>query len=508
MANGTTQPYHRSFAGSVGAGMGSVFNPGGRKYYILEHKVSTRYHRAGENQEIIIDQIELGRNSHCQVRFDESFGTVSRRHAAIVRDGDNWKLVQISQTNTTLLNGRPIKNEWYLQNGDEIQLAVNGPKLSFIVPSGKKSTVGSIGLTRRLSLFRQQALRPYKNAIAVLSCLLLLLAMGGGYKLYDLHNENLKLDAAIAESQKEQQRLAAANDSIAKEVVEKGQIISDMQRQMAQFEKGVSGRVAKASSSARVKSTNNSELKACDANVFYIQALGFEVALPSGEKYEIECGSGNNKLPGWSGTGFLLSDGRFVTARHVVEAWYYPQHGNSVDEKMLMLNAIANNGGTVVAYFGAVSSSGTKFTFKSSQCRVNRSNDEEYHTENGDRLVIASASGLDFATVNTGRNGGLPFDSQASTQLERGTKLTVLGFPLGLGANSMNDINPIYGSGIVAADGLQNGVIVTTDTNFEQGNSGGPVFYNAPDGQLTVIGVVSAYAGRSTGFIVPIAAIR
>ena len=110
--------------------------------------------------------------------------------------------MQISQTNTTLLNGRPIKNEWYLQNGDEIQLAVNGPKLGFIVPSGKKSTVSSIGLTRRLSLFRQQALRPYKNAIAVLSCLLLLLAIGGGDKLSDQHTENLKLDAARAESHK------------------------------------------------------------------------------------------------------------------------------------------------------------------------------------------------------------------------------------------------------------------------------------------------------------------
>ena len=53
MENRTTQPYRRSFAGSVGAGMGSVFSPGGRKYYILEHKVSTRYHRAGDNQEII-----------------------------------------------------------------------------------------------------------------------------------------------------------------------------------------------------------------------------------------------------------------------------------------------------------------------------------------------------------------------------------------------------------------------------------------------------------------------
>ena len=102
--------------------MGSVFNPSGRRYYILEHKVSSRYHRAGEAQEIIVDQIELGRDSRCQVRFDDSFSTVSRRHAAIIKDGENWKLVQISKTNRTLLNGRPVQTEWYLQNGDEIQL--------------------------------------------------------------------------------------------------------------------------------------------------------------------------------------------------------------------------------------------------------------------------------------------------------------------------------------------------------------------------------------------------
>ena len=121
-----TQTYKRSLSGSVGAGLSSVFGGGGRTYYILEHKVSSKYHKAGEAQEIIVDQIELGRDSKCQVQFDESFKTVSRRHAAIVRDGDNWKLIQLSQTNTTFLNGRPVQNEWYLQNGDEIQLSVNG----------------------------------------------------------------------------------------------------------------------------------------------------------------------------------------------------------------------------------------------------------------------------------------------------------------------------------------------------------------------------------------------
>ena len=54
------------------------------------------------------------KDSRCQVRFDDSFSTVSRRHAAIIKDGDNWKLVQISKTNTTLLNGRPVQTEWYL----------------------------------------------------------------------------------------------------------------------------------------------------------------------------------------------------------------------------------------------------------------------------------------------------------------------------------------------------------------------------------------------------------
>lgn len=116
-----TQKYNRSLSGSIGAGMRSLMGSGGRRFYVLEHKVSSKYHKAGENQKIIVDQIELGRDPKCQVRFDENFGTVSRRHAAIVKDGDNWKLVQLSKTNSTYLNGHKVDKEWYLQNGDEIQ---------------------------------------------------------------------------------------------------------------------------------------------------------------------------------------------------------------------------------------------------------------------------------------------------------------------------------------------------------------------------------------------------
>ena len=199
MTGQATKPYRATLSGSIGAGMGSVFNPNSRKYYILEHKVGSKYHKAGEAQEIIVDQIERGRDSRCQVRFDDNFSTVSRRHAAIVKDGDNWKLVQISKTNTTLLNGRPVQTEWYLQNGDEIQLSVNGPKLGFIVPTGKKATVGSIGLTRRLSLFRQQALRPYKQAIAALATVLVLAVGGLGTWNYLLRDDLAKQGVMLAE---------------------------------------------------------------------------------------------------------------------------------------------------------------------------------------------------------------------------------------------------------------------------------------------------------------------
>jgi len=170
--------YKRTVAGSVGAGMAAVFNASGRQFYILEHKTESLYHHAGESQKIIVDQVELGRDSACQVRFDEAFETVSRRHAAIVKDGDGWKIIPLSQTNPTFVNGMPIQGDTPLKNGDEIRLSSKGPLMGFIIPQGKQSLVSSIGMTERLSLFRQQALRPYKRAIWTLAIILLLAVAG------------------------------------------------------------------------------------------------------------------------------------------------------------------------------------------------------------------------------------------------------------------------------------------------------------------------------------------
>ena len=165
--NTKTVQYKRTLRSSVGAGVSALFNGDGRRFFILNHKDNSKYHKAGESQKIIIDQVELGRDSNCQVRFDdENFKTVSRRHAAIVKDGERWKLVHLSTTNSTLVNGVPVTTEKYLENGDEIQLSIGGPRMGFIVPAGKQSLVSSIKMTERLELFRKQALRPYKTALA------------------------------------------------------------------------------------------------------------------------------------------------------------------------------------------------------------------------------------------------------------------------------------------------------------------------------------------------------
>lgn len=492
-----TQTYKRSLAGSVGAGLSSVFNAGGRTYYILEHKVSSQYHRAGEAQEIIVDQIEIGRDPKCQVQFDENFKTVSRRHAAIVRDGDNWKLVQLSNTNQTFLNGHPVANEWYLQNGDEIQLSVNGPKLGFIVPTGNKSKTGSIALSRRLSLFRQQALKPYKTAMAVMATLIVLLIAGGiTFGVMD-HKQDVAT-AALHQSQidaaNEQLQVAIAASEKQQEQIKK------MQKDYANLQKKLKDIDSPSATNANKRvsgsNTTNKTIAACEPSVYFV--LMRKIVLT----YEGQTKTFENV---GAGTGFLLNDGRFITARHVVEPWMYPTNEN--DEVNLLCNAIAHNGGKVVCHLEAYSPTGKKLTFQSTNARINRSSDNSQVID-GVRFVTASLDASDYAYFRTNETEGLPYDNALSRRLPVQAKLTVLGYPMGIGANSPTDIHPIYSEAVVAREGLQNGLILTTATTFEHGNSGGPVFATTTDGELIVVGIVSAGAGRSTGFVVPIASIQ
>jgi len=553
------QPYKRSFSGSVGAGVGSLLGRG-RSYYVLEHLNSSKYHRAGEAQEIIVDQIEIGRDPQCQVRFDSSFNTVSRRHAAIVREGSRWKLVQLSTTNSTFVNGQKVDSDWYLQNGDEIQLSVGGPKLGFIIPQGNKSTVGSIGLTRRLSLFRQQALAPYKTALTILSVLLALLIIGGVWYAIEKNRETeaLKIkqteltqraDQIEAEKEALKTRVATSAEeaeTIKRDLEQKEQELADIRSEQEELRNRrpqvIVREVATPASTpttskkaavveddeeeetSKAKSTTkkieNGAVATTAAGGFHdvesINPYVYVIILDKLEWQNLREPIKTYKYSTIVGSGFMLNDGRFVTARHVVEPWYYYnrviekdlEYGNILKE----INRALFNNGTLTAHYTIISPTGRRFQFSYDQIIANRSDDKPHTQKKGRRVytyVEAEASDthsrLDWAYYRTNEKIGLIPDVALSNSLAQGETLEIFGYPAGLGAEDVYNLRPQYSTGVVSAPGLDGyGLIVSSNT--EGAHIGGPVMYKK-DGKYVTVGIVTG-GEFSKKVLVPIAEVK
>ena len=408
--------YKRTVAGSVGAGVGALFNASGRTYYILEHKTTSKYHNAGESQKIIIDQIELGRDSSCQVRYDESFETVSRKHAAIVRDGENWQLVNLSTSNPTLVNGQPIQGSYYLQSGDEIQLSVGGPRLGFIVPQGKQALTSSIRLTERMNLFRQQALAPYRRALWILATLLILVILGFGAWNFYLHKQNAELreqqkaaietvanldsqigdlEAQIAEAEK---NAAAAkeqaarrggstviyrnNDSNNSVLSELRQRLQDLQQQRAEAANNLMninsqlgetgddspGFIEGVNDNPNIIQGQNPENKregekptgASDARSYYgsiFRIIVDDITIEDRDGVSHRSNISTNKVD--CGSGFITPSSTFVTARQNIQPWIYVDGNTPASDWRRRLAAVFALGNDIIISYSAYSTDGT-----------------------------------------------------------------------------------------------------------------------------------------------------
>ena len=84
----------------------------------------------GEIQDFSDPEISIGRHSSCHVQFPKDLRIISREHARIIREGNRFKLMNLSQ-NGTYLNGKRIP-EAYLKDGDVLMFAQGGPKVSFL----------------------------------------------------------------------------------------------------------------------------------------------------------------------------------------------------------------------------------------------------------------------------------------------------------------------------------------------------------------------------------------
>ncbi len=77
----------------------------------------------------------LGRDPSCDVIFDGSSGTVSRKHAEIKVEDGEYVVVDNKSFNGTLVNEQRITTPIPLYNDDEIQLGIGGPLLKFVSPT-------------------------------------------------------------------------------------------------------------------------------------------------------------------------------------------------------------------------------------------------------------------------------------------------------------------------------------------------------------------------------------
>lgn len=567
--------YKRTVAGSVGAGLGAIFNASGRTYYILEHKTNSKYHQAGESQKIIVDQVEMGRDSSCQVRFDESFETVSRKHAAIVRDGSNWKLVPLSSTNATLVNGQPITGERVLNSGDEIRLSSQGPVLGFILPQGAQSLVKSIGLTERMNLFRKQALRPYKTAIWCLFAVLII-AVGAlvAWNLYQAKNYEQKLadmqfeqeliademmakDAEIsalkgkinnaeARARMTAEEVRKANETLEKYEAEKADLAKKQQAIEASIvelnkkaeapqpakaaEKVASKAVEKAAPAAKAEpAAKPADIKDCYNSVYYVKMD--DVSVYDKDNKELVKFT-TDYLVG--GTGFLLDNGRFVTARRVVEPWFYYSASTSLGKDRRGVSwtfadiqaAQSKEGFKVVANYTAYAPNGMNFKFKNTDIRGDKAfeSTDTYYTIETYKLnntlyrlfrtqeiklkrynKATRADWVSMAKADQLQSGnGLAFDAAYSLSPVSGTEVTILGYPLGAGMKNSESVNPDKRINNINVTGLNDqGVIELSSRRYTEGNDGAPVLMNK-EGKWVVIGILSHTDSADRDVVVPI----
>ena len=84
----------------------------------------------GQIQDFTGGLITIGRHPSCHLCFPKDLTAISRKHAEIVREGNQFRLIDHS-TNGTFVNGKRATRV-VLKSGDVIEFSELGPKVSFL----------------------------------------------------------------------------------------------------------------------------------------------------------------------------------------------------------------------------------------------------------------------------------------------------------------------------------------------------------------------------------------
>jgi ABC-type multidrug transport system ATPase subunit/pSer/pThr/pTyr-binding forkhead associated (FHA) protein len=98
--------------------------------------------------------IWFGREADCDIVFDASSGTVSRRHAEVSFDGTDYVVKDNKSFNGTLINGQRITAATPLYHNDQIQLGLGGPVVVFNSPGRAAPKGSSLAGQRSVPVFQ------------------------------------------------------------------------------------------------------------------------------------------------------------------------------------------------------------------------------------------------------------------------------------------------------------------------------------------------------------------
>ncbi len=463
--------------------------------YTLEFLTNSSKHEVGTFSTIVVPYIELGRDKNCGIRFGDDTQTVSRKHAAIERTSEGVLLINLSVTNQTLINGKPVKRQFYLNNGDEIQLSLEGPKIRY---NSTDNGSAKIGMTQRMGLVMDQAIKPYKTFAIALLALLLFAISGGGYTIYALNND---LGKASGQIETLSVTLKGQNGVIDSIKTNNNSIILKNTRKLdsinTKYNKELDvikrENIIELNKIKKVVTPNLSEIE--KEAVFYIEASSVSVKY-KGEEKIMELN--------FNGSGFILNDGKFVTARHIIQPWRYLSEKSK--EIMFLLNALEQDGAILNIQFRVRSTKGD-YSINSSQFIFNDKKDEvarEIIDGNEIKMKYANLDNTDWAYSVISEKSSLYALPEISKELKALTPIITAGFSYGAGSGNRGSVSPVLGKANVGKDGLEGGMILLTNRPFGPGNSGGPAFIINEKGNYVVVGIVSATMGSELGLLVPI----
>jgi hypothetical protein len=479
----------------------TILTGGNVPAYTLEYLTPAKNKEVGDFETIVVPYIEIGRSGSCAIQYGEDNSTVSRKHAAIERRDNIYFLIQLSSTNPTLINSMPIEREGQLNNSDEIQLSMEGPKLRFnITPAG----TSNLGFTKKINLVISQASKPYRRALTFLSIIFILVCLTGVWFIYSQHKQLKTLVAA-----NEELKIIRQQDSLAylQEMNKNTATLADMKQGNKKYLDEINKLNTQIKLLAEKPKFKDTEIyKAVQNNVYFLQVEEIKLVFPNR--------SSGNINKNWMGTAFLCNDGKLVTARHCIQAWRF-----SDNDTLGYINYCENNGGEVLIKYRAISGKDTIEFFYDEVVMEENDIIIPYLQDNRTAGKIKRAPSRDFksdwAYVPTNKlsASNINYDKKLSTGLEAGEKLYIFGYSLGLIGPDKNSVKSLFSESKVAQSGVSSeGVITITDRNYEPGSSGGPVLVINND-SIKCVGIISFsmyHEGINTsiGGIVPIANIK